>query len=267
MDKIVGSVRIKKAAEMLGVTAQTVRNWVAAGRLPSVRHPINGYRLFQVEDIDKLSTFHGEEVLCELATTLETGANSEAQGPISYSLRDGLGVRTVRLSDGRTISTSLISTCKSGNYDGSQYEYDWLRLKSSPKAPELGRRVRVGDAFCGGGVFSLGVDEALRSIGMTPVHAFGLDFNADAINTFKLNFPGSVAMYDDITTVINGEVGKAETIEELRFLESVGGSVDVLLAGPPCQGNSDLNNHTRRQDPKNNLYFSVVRLKIGRAHV
>ncbi|AQR67295.1 hypothetical protein BZG29_02175 [Janthinobacterium sp. LM6] len=262
MDRVVAHVRIKKAAEMLGVTAQTVRNWVAAGRLPSVRHPINGYRQFRIEDIEKVLALSDGGMTCESVALNATEVCHEvaSQGPISYSLKDGLGVRTIRLSDGRTVSTSLPSNWKSGSYGAAEYEYDWLRLKVAPKAPELGRRVRVGDAFCGGGIFSLGVDEALRSVGMTPVHAFGLDFNADAIRTFKHNFPGSVAMQDDVTSVINGEVGKAETIEELRFLEAVGGSVDVLLAGPPCQGHSDLNNHTRRQDPKNSLYFSVVRL-------
>ena len=35
--------------------------------------------------------------------------------------------------------------------------------------------------------------------------------------------------------------------------------MDIVVAGPPCQGHSDLNNHTRRQDPKNQLVLRVVR--------
>jgi DNA (cytosine-5)-methyltransferase 1 len=31
------------------------------------------------------------------------------------------------------------------------------------------------------------------------------------------------------------------------------GRVDLVVSGPPCQGHSDLNNHTRREDPKNQL--------------
>ena len=34
---------------------------------------------------------------------------------------------------------------------------------------------------------------------------------------------------------------------------------DLLTGGPPCQGHSDLNNHTRRGDDRNNLYFKMVR--------
>ncbi len=34
-------------------------------------------------------------------------------------------------------------------------------------------------------------------------------------------------------------------------------NIDILLAGPPCQGHSDLNNHTRRKDERNELYERV----------
>ncbi len=35
------------------------------------------------------------------------------------------------------------------------------------------------------------------------------------------------------------------------------GGIDLLLAGPPCQGHSNLNNHSRRDDDKNQLYLVV----------
>ena len=35
------------------------------------------------------------------------------------------------------------------------------------------------------------------------------------------------------------------------------GEIDLLLAGPPCQGHSNLNNHSRRDDQKNELYLVV----------
>lgn len=33
--------------------------------------------------------------------------------------------------------------------------------------------------------------------------------------------------------------------------------VDLVMAGPPCQGHSNLNNETRRSDPRNSLYLTV----------
>ena len=41
------------------------------------------------------------------------------------------------------------------------------------------------------------------------------------------------------------------------------GCFDLLLAGPPCQGHSNLNNHTRRDDKKNELYLIVPAVAIA----
>ncbi len=46
-------------------------------------------------------------------------------------------------------------------------------------------------------------------------------------------------------------------------LSATRGSVDILIAGPPCQGNSNLNNHTRRVDRRNDLYFDAIAAGIA----
>jgi len=45
---------IKEAARFLGVTANTLRNWEKAGKFKTYRHPINQYRLYKKEDLEKL---------------------------------------------------------------------------------------------------------------------------------------------------------------------------------------------------------------------
>lgn len=45
---------ISEAAEALGASVSTLRNWDKAGKLKARRHPINGYRLYLQEDLDKL---------------------------------------------------------------------------------------------------------------------------------------------------------------------------------------------------------------------
>jgi len=47
-------LRISDAAEYLGVSPNTLRNWENAGKVVAVRHPVNGYRLFKREDLDAL---------------------------------------------------------------------------------------------------------------------------------------------------------------------------------------------------------------------
>jgi DNA (cytosine-5)-methyltransferase 1 len=39
--------------------------------------------------------------------------------------------------------------------------------------------------------------------------------------------------------------------------------IDLFLAGPPCQGHSNLNNKTRREDPRNLLYLTAVALAVS----
>ena len=39
---------IKAAAEVLGVSEQTLRRWDRAGKLRAKRHPMNGYRLYSL---------------------------------------------------------------------------------------------------------------------------------------------------------------------------------------------------------------------------
>lgn len=252
-------VRIKTAASLLGVSDQTIRNWVRAGQLPAVRHPVNGYRLFRLSDIERLANQcrglgHGEEDVAQVAA----GADRTV-GAINFTLDGTDIVRRVQPPTGEPILSRLPRLPPHSVDLAADFERSWLRQPVAPSPAPLGRRVRIGDAFSGGGIFSLGVDEALRAIGMAPVHAFGIDFDRDAISTFESNFSSSVALHADVTSIATGTLGSPETEEEKEFLDRVGGGLDILIAGPPCQGHSDLNNHTRRHDPKNDLYFSVAR--------
>ena len=54
MEKLRDYLRISEAAECLGVSPNTLRNWVNAGKIAAVRHPVNDYRLFKREDLDAL---------------------------------------------------------------------------------------------------------------------------------------------------------------------------------------------------------------------
>ena len=53
-------------------------------------------------------------------------------------------------------------------------------------------------------------------------------------------------------------VGARRTKRELSTRRLVG-ATEILVGGPPCQGHSSLNNHTRNRDPKNALYERMVR--------
>ena len=54
MDKLKDVLRISKAAEYLGVSPNTLRNWENAGKIVAHRHPVNSYRLFKQDELDAL---------------------------------------------------------------------------------------------------------------------------------------------------------------------------------------------------------------------
>lgn len=54
MTKLSDYLRISEAAEYLGVSPNTLRNWERAGKIEANRHPVNSYRLFKKEELDDL---------------------------------------------------------------------------------------------------------------------------------------------------------------------------------------------------------------------
>ena len=47
-------LRIKQAAEYLGVSESTLRNWGRNGKITTYRHPISRYRLYKKADLEGL---------------------------------------------------------------------------------------------------------------------------------------------------------------------------------------------------------------------
>ncbi len=54
MKKIDEYMRIKEAAEFLGVTPNTLRNWEKEEKIKVYRNPQNRYRLYRLEDLETL---------------------------------------------------------------------------------------------------------------------------------------------------------------------------------------------------------------------
>ena len=54
MPKLNAYMTIKEAAEYLGVSQNTLRNWGRDGKFKERRHPVNGYRLFSKGELDEL---------------------------------------------------------------------------------------------------------------------------------------------------------------------------------------------------------------------
>lgn len=45
---------IKEAAEILGVSALTLRNWDKSGKFKAQRHPMNNYRVYKLSSLEHI---------------------------------------------------------------------------------------------------------------------------------------------------------------------------------------------------------------------
>lgn len=178
----------------------------------------------------------------------------------SFALTGQLVERVVKPRNGEAVRKAVPNipgpAAKGETEAPHRYLNGWLRESTRPVS--TGADFRVVDLFSGCGGLSLGIDEAIRATGRNPVSALALDMNQDAIEVYRRNFNPEVSLADPITSVVDRAVGDPASPVESDF-RAMAGFTDLLIGGPPCQGNSDLNNHTRRNDPRNELYFSLVR--------
>ena len=119
-------------------------------------------------------------------------------------------------------------------------------------------QLRIVDLFSGCGPFTLGAAAAASMFGLFPYVVLAVDSDQAAAEVFRANFPTATVKEQRVETLFDGDLGNPPTEIEMKTQELVG-VANVVLGGPPCQGHSNLNNHTRRQDPRNSLYARMAR--------
>ena len=100
------------------------------------------------------------------------------------------------------------------------------------------------DLFAGCGGLSKGFMDAGFNI------LVGVDNDEAALKTFALNHDGAVAL--------NADLSKQETFDEIKK-SAKGKEIDVVIAGPPCQGFS-LTGPRNFDDKRNKLYLAVIEI-------
>lgn len=135
----------------------------------------------------------------------------------------------------------------------------FLTTTQRPSKPSgRGRALRSVDLFAGCGGLTCGFEEAARRAGRKLEVALAIEVDPLIAAVYQANFPSARLLTGDVASVFDGDLGVPLTMTE-NLARFAAGDIDVLLAGPPCQGHSDLNNHSRREDPKNALYGRLAR--------
>ena len=175
----------------------------------------------------------------------------------SFGIAGGYAYRDVVLKGIVNRTTVSCDAAPGGSSAQDRFDEAWLRSPEPPKSPG-GEPFRIVDLFSGCGAMTLGAAEACRAVGLTPHPVLAVDINEKALGVYAHNFPTAEVSHQSVTELLDGAVGGPRTERELELSARLG-DVDLVIGGPPCQGHSDLNNHTRRDDPRNTLYLSIAR--------
>ena len=134
-----------------------------------------------------------------------------------------------------------------------------LRSADLPAPEPHWPALSIADLFSGCGGLSLGIQRAAHDSEYSIDVKLALDSDQVAMDVYGELFPTARTICKPIEEVLDGEVDARPTRSEAELALAVG-HLDFLLGGPPCQGHSNLNNYSRRDDPRNGLY-----LRMGRA--
>lgn len=131
--------------------------------------------------------------------------------------------------------------------------------------------LRVVDLFCGAGGLSVGARQAAAELGRRTVIELAIDSDADAVASLAANHDVRVRRAESVTALADyrtqGSSGdtafsyRPEIIDEDAAAAAKRAS--LLVAGPPCQGHSNLNNRSRRVDLRNHLMLAVPAFAVA----
>ena len=190
----------------------------------------------------------------------------------SYYLSEGRVVRTVSVASNSW--TSAVDNRADAHLppDGAWWQ-SFLRggtvyVDSSLGKPKI---IRSVESFCGSGGLTLGAVQAAIATGHILKSVAAIDVDDDGLAIHKANFGTKHILHSNASSLVdwhvNGEGKKSRFAYEPEILDPVlvaeVGNIDLFLAGPPCQGHSNLNNKTRREDPRNLLYVTAVALGVA----
>lgn len=151
--------------------------------------------------------------------------------------------------------------------DGLGRAWELLLLRGRTPRTELSeasRALRVVDLCCGPGGFATGFRRACQAVGVRCAIAAAVDISSRALAVYRLNLRPRRLVAEHVANLVDFKEGDDAPIPVVASrLRTLAANADVVLAGPPCEGNSNLNNRTRRVDQRNELYLCCVALAIG----
>lgn len=176
-------------------------------------------------------------------------------------------VRTIQLGDLQRKSAMHVPGLTKPSWDAW-----WASFLRGSQQASLGgshQVLNIVDLFSSVGGLSLGVKEAALALGFRFHSEAAVDLDGDALATYRANFDVSQTVEASVKTLIDYRVGGLGETAEFAYKPSTVGSfrnisdIDIIVGGPPCQGHSSLNNYSRGNDVRNELYLTMPALAVA----
>ena len=186
---------------------------------------------------------------------------------LSFAIRNRRVTAAVQLDDSAASSSRPHAV---GSTDGFQSWWRSFLLNRKEPGHAVERPVKVLDLFSSVGGLTLGLAEALQVMGRGIEVLAGVDVDGDALASFSHNHNPNSVIRDSVANLVDMRVSGRGIAARFTYEPEARGSLarlssvpDVIVAGPPCQGHSTLNNYTRGDDPKNRLYLTVPAIAVA----
>jgi DNA (cytosine-5)-methyltransferase 1 len=158
---------------------------------------------------------------------------------------------------------------RSSSYDASvavgvEQDLDIEFLTAPARLPSIDAAepsIGIIDLFSGCGGLTVGALEGARRAGRAAEIHLAVDAWPEALEVLASSLDAEERTLElDLGRLLGRTDGSA-----LRTIREALGerAPRLLLAGPPCQGHSALNNHSRHDDARNDLYLAVARVALG----
>lgn len=141
------------------------------------------------------------------------------------------------------------------------------RIDSTPRRAEL----NIVDLCSGCGGLATGVRWACEAVGVRPVFQLCVDVLPEANKIYGNNLRPLRVLVENIANLVTYRGSINTQSDELchqihtanETLHLLMGEIDMVIAGPPCEGHSNFNNRSRRTDARNELYLAVIACAIA----
>lgn len=156
-----------------------------------------------------------------------------------------------------------------GDEAWARWWQSFLRGAPLPRAFDA-RKLRCVDLFCGAGGFALGASLAARGADYRARFERIVDADERALKVHARSLDVGRVVNKGVSSLVDYQIRRRTSAASFAYppeivepLLAIDPDIDLLVAGPPCQGHSNLNNHTRRADPRNDLFICTVAAAVA----